>query len=85
MLPMFNSALYLIDLPLQWGQLLSDEEVNVSPIIPVNAKFTTDVHDRSAIFFFFEGFYYLALGVSAFFHLTGEISGFLPNFIQSEF
>ena len=51
----------------------------------VNAKFTTDVHDRSAIFFFFEGFYYLALGVSAFFHLTGEISGFLPNFIQSEF
>ncbi len=49
----------------------------------VDAKFTTDVHDRSAIFFFFEGFYNLTLGVSAFFHLTGEISGFLPNFIQS--
>jgi hypothetical protein len=27
----------------------------------------------------------LTLGVSAFFHLTGEISGFLPNFTQSEF
>jgi hypothetical protein len=27
----------------------------------------------------------LTLGVSAFFHLTGEISGFLPNFIQYEF
>jgi len=51
----------------------------------VDAKLTTNVHDRSAIFFFFEGFYYLTLGVSAFFHLTGEISGFLPNFIQSEF
>ena len=25
----------MIDLPLQWGQLLSDEEVNVSPIIPL--------------------------------------------------
>ena len=59
--------------------------MNVSPIIPVNAKFTTDIVNRSAAFFFFEGFYYLALGVSAFFHLTGEISGFLPNFIQSEF
>jgi len=51
----------------------------------VDAEFTTDVHDRSAIFFFFKGFNDLTLGVSAFFHLTGEISGFLPNFIQYEF
>lgn len=51
----------------------------------VDAEFTTDVVNRSAAFFFFEGFYYLTLGVSAFFHLTGEISGFLPNFTQSEF
>jgi hypothetical protein len=51
----------------------------------VDAKFTTNVHDRSAIFFFFKGFKDLTIGVSAFFHLTGEISGFLPNFIQFEF
>ena len=32
---MFNSALYTIGLPLPRGQFLSDEEVNVSPILPV--------------------------------------------------
>ena len=32
----------------------------------------------------FKGFSNLTLGVSDF-DLTGEISGFLPNFIQSEF
>jgi hypothetical protein len=42
----------------------------------IDAKFKINFHDRSAIFFFFKGFNDLTLGVSAFFHLTGEISGF---------
>ena len=51
----------------------------------VDAEFTTDVVNRSVAFFFFEGFNDLTRGVSAFFHLTGEISVFYrilssPNF-----
>jgi hypothetical protein len=51
----------------------------------VDADFTTDVVNRSADFFFFEGFYYLTLGISAFIHLIGKIPGFLPYFIQYAF
>ncbi len=50
-----------------------------------DAEFTTDVVNRSAAFFFIEGFYFLTLGVSALFYLNGETSGFLLNFIRSEF
>jgi hypothetical protein len=46
----------------------------------VYAKFTTNFHDRSAIFFFFKAFNVLTGGISAFFHLTGEIFGVFAVF-----
>jgi hypothetical protein len=46
----------------------------------VDAKFTTNVHDRSAIFFFFKGFYDLTLGVSAFFSFDWGNFGFFAEF-----
>lgn len=40
---------------------------------------------KTAIFLCIKGINYLTFGVTDLFHLTGEISGVLPNFIQSEF
>jgi len=40
---------------------------------------------KTAIFLCIQGINYLTFVVSDLFHLTGEISGFLPNFIQSKF
>jgi len=51
----------------------------------VDDKFTTNVHDKSAIFFFFNGFNDLTIGVSDYFHLTGKFRGFCRIFSSSNF